>query len=156
MSENERDHAGMIAPPPLIYAGILISGLAIHFFLPISFLPNPLNLILGVPLVVLGLGIGFTAMRAMQRADTPPEPWEPTRAIVADGAFRFTRNPFYLSFALMYLGIALAVNALAALLLFPAALFMVHFGIILREEKYLERKFGDEYSQYKHRVRRWL
>ena len=156
MSEQPHDHAGVIAPPPLIYFGALAVGLVLHYFLPLAFLPSGINFVLGALLIVLGLGIGFAAIVAMRRADTPPEPWEPTRALVAHGPFRFTRNPIYLAFALIYLGVTCALNAVAALALSPIALAIIHFGVIAREEKYLERKFGQAYLDYKTRVRRWI
>jgi protein-S-isoprenylcysteine O-methyltransferase Ste14 len=156
MAERKLDHAGVVAPPPLIYAGTLAVGLIAHFFTPLPFLPNGLNLILGALLVILGLALAFAAIGAMRQANTPLDPWEPVRAIVSNGPFRFTRNPIYVSFALIYLGVTCALNSLAALMFFPIALLVIHFGVIAREEKYLERKFGDEYLQYKTQVRRWL
>jgi protein-S-isoprenylcysteine O-methyltransferase Ste14 len=156
MSEQKQENAGVIAPPPLIYFGTLAVGLILHCFLPMTFLPSGINLILGALLIVLGLGIAFAAIVAMHRANTSPDPWEPTRTLVANGPFRFTRNPIYLAFALIYLGVTGALNALAALALFPIALAIIHFGVIAREEKYLARKFGETYVDYKSRVRRWI
>ena len=156
MSEQKQENAGVIAPPPLIYLGTLAVGLILHYFLPRAFLPSGMNLILGALFIALGLGIGFAAIVAMRRAGTSPDPGEPVRALVADGPFHFTRNPIYLAFALIYLGVTGALNALAALALFPIALAIIHFGVIAREEKYLARKFGETYVDYKSRVRRWI
>ena len=92
----------------------------------------------------------------MIRAGTSPDPGQPTKKIVAEGPFRFTRNPIYVSFTLTYLGITMSVNALWSVLFLPVGLLIVRHGVIAREERYLERKFGPEYLQYKARVRRWI
>jgi protein-S-isoprenylcysteine O-methyltransferase Ste14 len=76
--------------------------------------------------------------------------------LVTDGPFRYTRNPAYLAFAVIYVGIASVANALWAILLLPATLFVIRRGVIEREERYLEREFGEEYLSYKARVRRWV
>ena len=77
-------------------------------------------------------------------------------AIVTEGPLRFSRNPLYLSLLGMYLGITLLFNALWPLLLVVPLLIVTHYGIIRREERYLEAKFGDPYRAYKARVRRWF
>ena len=92
----------------------------------------------------------------MRRAGTNVDPREPSTAIVTDGPYRFTRNPLYLSMALIYAGIACRANALPAAMLLPGVLAVVQKGVIEREERYLERKFGGEYIRYKGRVRRWI
>jgi protein-S-isoprenylcysteine O-methyltransferase Ste14 len=76
--------------------------------------------------------------------------------MVTEGPFRYTRNPAYLSMAMIYAGISSLANALWAILLLPATLLVVQRGVIEREERYLERKFGEEYLRYKERVHRWL
>ena len=92
----------------------------------------------------------------MRRAGTSVNPTEPTTVLVMDGPFKFTRNPLYLSLALFYAGVATLVNALWAMLMLPIVLLVINRGVIGREERYLERKFGEQYIQYKERVRRWL
>jgi len=91
-----------------------------------------------------------------RRAGTTPNPTKPTTALVLRGPYRFTRNPMYLGFAALYLGVTLLVNSLWPLLLFPAVVGLVQGRVIAREEAYLEAKFGNEYRAYKMRVRRWL
>jgi protein-S-isoprenylcysteine O-methyltransferase Ste14 len=153
MSDDARetpDNPGVIAPPPLIYAGALAIGLLAHRLYPLPFLPRGLSRVLGWPLIVGGLVIGTLGFREMQRAGTNVDPREPTIAIVTRGPYQFTRNPLYLSMTLIYAGITALANAL------PAALAVMRRGVIEREERYLERKFGDEYLGYKARVRRWI
>jgi len=92
----------------------------------------------------------------MRRAGTNVRPDQPATAIVVDGPFRFTRNPLYLGLTGLYAGVALLVDALWPLLLLVPLLVIVKWGVIHREERYLEAKFGETYRLYKARVRRWL
>jgi len=159
MSDDARetpDNPGVIAPPPLIYAGALATGLLANRLYPIAFLPRGLSRVLGWPLIVGGPVVGSLGLREMKRADTNVDPREPTTAIVTGGPYRFTRNPLYLSMTLIYAGITALANALPAALLLPVVLHIMRRGVIEREERYLERKFGDEYLDYKARVRRWI
>ena len=92
----------------------------------------------------------------MLAAGENPSPEQPTIAIVAAGPFRFSRNPLYLSLTVLGAGVALLVNSGWGLLLLVPAVAVTHFLVIAREEHYLEGKFGDEYSAYRERVRRWI
>ncbi len=92
----------------------------------------------------------------MVLAGTSPNPTKPTTKIVVQGPFRFFRNPIYLSFTLIYLGITIATNALWPLLLLPVVLVIIQLRALYPEEKYLEQRFGEEYLRYKARVRRWI
>ena len=159
MSEDEKhnaDNPGVIAPPPLIYAGALIAGLLANRRYRIPFLPRPLARALGWPLVVCGLAIGLLGEREMRRAETNTNPYKPATTLVTDGPFRFTRNPLYLSMTLLYGGISTLANALPAALLLPIVLHLMRRGVIEREERYLEGKFGDVYLQYKVKAPRWI
>jgi protein-S-isoprenylcysteine O-methyltransferase Ste14 len=155
-AHESQDNPGVIAPPPLIYAGALARGLLANVLSPILFLPRGLSRVLGWPLIVGGLLIGSLAFREMRRAGTNVDPREPTTAIVTEGPYRFTRNPLYLCLTLVYAGISALANALWAILLLPLILAVMRRGVIEREERYLERKFGGEYLNYKERVRRWI
>ena len=95
-------------------------------------------------------------VRAFGRARTPLDPYTPSKAIVTDGPYRLTRNPGYLGMALTYAGIAIVSNAPWALAPLPVAIAIIDRGVIAREERYLERKFGTRYTDYKRRVRRWI
>ncbi len=156
MANESTDNAGVIAFPPAMYFGTLIAGLIIHFIFPIYFLPRPISSISGIAAIFVAVVIAFSAINTMRRASTAVNPSLPTTAIVSDGIFGFSRKPIYLSFTLLYCGIALLFNALWAILLLLPLLVIVQIGVIQREEVYLESKFGDEYLSYKVRVRRWL
>jgi protein-S-isoprenylcysteine O-methyltransferase Ste14 len=156
VTDDERENAGVVAPPPLIYLVPLVLGLLLNRKFPIPFLPRGAARALGWPLLggaMLLMGSFFFTMR---RADTPIDPREPVSNLATDGPFRYTRNPAYLSMAMLYAGISSLANALPAIVLLPAALFVVQRGVIEREERYLERKFGQEYLRYKAQVRRWV
>src|SRR5215204_1198071 len=155
-TREAQDNPGVIAPPPLIYAAALAAGLLANRRYRIPFLPRPLARTLGWPLVIGGIAVGFLGSREMRRAETNLDPYKPTTAIVTEGPFRFTRNPLYLSMTLIYGGISAVANALPAALLLPIVLRLMRRGVIEREERYLERKFGDEYIEYKVRTPRWI
>ena len=154
----EKDNPNVLAPPPLIIlGGLVLGGLLTWLFSPKALLPFGWALGIGVNLMAAGLAIIATAIWQMRRAETNVEPWKPTTAILDEGLYGVSRNPIYAAMALVFLGVAFLFNSfwflppLLALVL-PA----IHYGVILREEAYLERKFGIEYLNYKNRVRRWL
>lgn len=153
---GKADNPGVVAPPPLIFAGVLGAGLLVNRLRPTPFLPRVLSKVLGWPLVAFGFSFGFWGLREMRRAGTNVDPYRPTTAIVEAGPYRYTRNPLYVGMALMYAGIAARANALPAALPLPAVLHLVDRGVVRREERYLEGKFGEEYLRYKGRVRRWI
>ncbi len=154
--QNLKDTAGVIAPPPLIFLGGLLIGGVISWIYPIRFLPRFWGYVLGGILVVVGLGIVFVARTKMAKAETNIEPWKPTTAILSDGIYGLSRNPVYVAMILVYLGVVLLFNSLWILPPLIFVLLVMHFGVILREEKYLEQKFGGDYLNYKKQVRRWL
>jgi protein-S-isoprenylcysteine O-methyltransferase Ste14 len=153
---NNADNPGVIAPPPLIYAVALVAGLLANRRYHIPFLPRRVARTLGWPLLACGLGVGFLGTREMRRAETNVDPYKPATTVVTGGPFRFTRNPLYLSMTLIYGGISALANALPAALLLLIVLRLMQRGVIEREERYLESKFGDEYIEYKGKVPRWI
>ena len=153
---SDRDTAGVLAPPPLIYLVGLGLGLLLDAFLPEAGLPAAVRWPLGALLVVAGVSLMATFVGAFRRAQTNIDPWKPTTAIVTSGPYRFTRNPGYLGMALVFSGISLLADAPWALLVLLPTMAVIDRGVIVREERYLEGKFGEEYLTYKGRVRRWL
>ena len=153
---DDRDNAGVVAPPPLIYLGALTLGLLLDKKLSIPFLPRSIARTLGWSLLVAGVSHMGWFFFTMQRADTPIDPREPVSNLATDGPFRYTRNPAYLSMTLIYAALSSLANALSCILLLPAVLLVIQRGVIEREERYLERKFGEEYLRYKEQVRRWV
>ncbi len=150
------DNPAVVAPPPLIFLAPLIVGLLFQWAFPVSLMPTPIPLAFGLPVITIGASLFVWAIQAMIRAGTSPDPTEATKKIVVDGPFRFSRNPIYLSFTIIYVGVAVSTNAVWPILLVPATILVLLRGVIEREERYLEEKFGQEYMQYKARVRRWV
>ena len=123
---------------------------------PIAFLPRGIARGLGWSLLSAGVLLVGWFERTLRHAGTPANPYKPVSNVVTEGPFRYTRNPAYLSMAMIYTGIAALANALWAMLLLPGALLVIQRGVIEREERYLERTFGEEYLRYKALVRRWI
>jgi protein-S-isoprenylcysteine O-methyltransferase Ste14 len=155
-SSAGRDISGVIAPPPFVFLGGLAVGFGLEALLPGSSVPDALAWILGGVLLLAGLALLFSFERTFTQKKTPANPWRPTTAIATDGPYRLTRNPAYVGMALVYVGIALLSQALWVLVPLPFVLAIIDRGVIAREERYLERKFGQEYLDYKGRVRRWV
>lgn len=156
MTDKVRDNSGVIAPPPVLYGGALLVAILLHLIVPLRLLPRTAAWVIGLLLLAISIVIMASGVRAMVRVRTEIDVRKPTTAIVVDGPFRYTRNPLYISLTLIYLGIATLINTLWPILLLPILLMVMQRGVIEREERYLERKFGDEYLRYKARVRRWL
>ena len=159
MSDNPNeapDTAGVVARPPLIYGGALAAGLLAKTLFPAAFLPRKVARPVGLPLFGAGLLLLLSSLRTMRRAGTDVRTYKPTSSLVVEGPYRFTRNPIYLGFTLFYGGVAALANSLPSALLLPFVLVIMQRGVIEREERYLERVFGEEYRRYKARVRRWI
>jgi protein-S-isoprenylcysteine O-methyltransferase Ste14 len=153
---NKPKTAGVIAPPPLIYLAGVVIGLVLPNPIPTAFLPRALGYGLGAVLILTAVWIFLWGIRVMRRAGTTVSTRVPTTALVTTGPFRFGRNPVYVSLSLCYIGIAIAAQSLWTLVLLPVVLAVMQYGVIYREERYLEDRFGAEYVRYKERVRRWI
>lgn len=132
-------------------------GLVVQWLLPWRFpLPGIARIVLSVVILAPALALGLWGERTMHGAGTNVDPSKPSTAIVTSGPFRFTRNPLYLFLIGIYLGVTVAVASAWPFVFLVPMLLVLHFGIVRREERYLEAKFGERYRAYKARVRRWL
>ena len=148
---------GISVPPPLIFVGGFLVGLAIEYVIPVAAPPLPVRLIAGVAGLAGFLYFDSSAMRGFGRAGTSVLPFgDRTTAIVTDGPYRFTRNPMYVGMTLLYAGVAVATGVIWALATLLVVLVIIRRHVIAREEKYLMAKFGDSYREYQSRVRRWI
>jgi len=150
------DHVQLPLEPPFIFLGYLLSALILQWVVPF---PTPWGLwlrIAGGVLLIVGFLLAGSAISEMRKAHTTPDPRQPTTALVTSGPFRFTRNPIYLGFLLIYLGFTLLPGTLWGVLLSPFLIGTFTRSIIHAEESYLQRKFKDEYKQYLSRVRKWI
>lgn len=149
-------NAGVAAPPPLLVAASVALGLGLNALVPVQIGPRTATAVLsGVAFAAAGI-LGVFAARTMRRARTTIRPSGATTAIVVDGPFRWTRNPLYLSLLTLHVGAALAVNGAAVLVPLVPTFALLRWGVVGREERYLEQTFGAEYLAYRARVRRWL
>jgi len=154
---RDDDNSGVKAPPPLIFLPPLLLGLALHFVIPLPFLPTVLlQLVIGIPILFLAGVLIISAVVTIRRANTTFSLHKESTALVTQGPYRLSRHPSYLAASVLYLGIGVAVNALWVVLLLPVPVVVITMTAMRREEAYLERKFGAEYLNYKARVRRWL
>src|SRR4051812_18020495 len=153
---TQPDNSGVRFPPPLLYIVGLLVGWLLERRYPLASLPRNLSLVSGIVLILAGLLVTRAAARGMWAAKTSMIPIRPTKAIVSDGVYRFTRNPMYVSMVVMYVGIALLIRAPWALVLLPLVVFAVDRLVIAKEERYLRGKFGETYTNYCSRVRRWI
>jgi protein-S-isoprenylcysteine O-methyltransferase Ste14 len=159
MSDALKDHPNVVVFPPLVPIAILVLSIALQWLAPLHLLaaiePTP-RIIAGAIVAVAGIVVTVNGGRALMRRRTNVNPSLPTLALATDGIFRFTRNPMYVGGMTVLAGIALiAALDWLALLMIPAA-FVLHHGIISREEQYLLRKFGDEYRSYRAKAPRYL
>lgn len=152
----EKD-ARAAVPPPLIFLGTIIVGVVLNIIWPSSVLSEArIGDALGLAAILGSLGLAVWAIRTMRGAGEHPDPDVPTKTIVANGPFAYSRNPIYLSFALFSLGLGLVLNNLWLFVAVVMVMVYVDRAIIRREEAYLEARFGQEYLNYKKDVRRWL
>jgi protein-S-isoprenylcysteine O-methyltransferase Ste14 len=150
------DHADVVGRPPAVALAALAVGVVLHLVVPVEIVPGVATWVLGIPVAIVSLALFLLSVREFSRHGTPVRGTEPVTTIVATGPYRFSRNPIYLSFVLLQLGIALTANSLWILLMVIPTLLYLSFGVIDREESYLTRKFGDEYRHYRQSVRRWI
>ena len=153
---NNLDHADVRIPPPLIYVAGFVLGLALERFLPVLVLPKIPSRVAALLCIAVGVTIAAWSVGLFRREHTSFVPIKPTTTLVIYGPYRFTRNPMYLGLVCVYLGIALWFGIFWALILLPAVMALIQRYVIIREEQYLERKFGGAYLKYKADVRRWI
>ena len=152
------DVAGVIALPPLIFLGFLAAAAVLEAVVPLPVLAAQTlaRYLAGAALAACGFVIIGMGTRRFVAAGTNIPPYLPTTALVVDGIYGRTRNPLYLGTTLVYLGLSVAAGSLWAIVLVVPLLWVINVGVVAREERYLERKFGDAYRAYKARVRRWV
>jgi protein-S-isoprenylcysteine O-methyltransferase Ste14 len=156
---NDAEVAGVIARPPLLFLAALLLGLVLDRLLPFAFTVPGGDLVqwtVAGSLVFIGVALAASGIRNFARSATPVPTNEPTSALVTTGIHRWSRNPIYLGLFLIYGGIGIAAQSPWALMLTLPLAITIRYGVVAREEAYLERRFGDAYRDYKARVRRWL
>ena len=156
---NDAAIAGVIARPPLLFLAALLLGFVSDRLLPFPLTApagNSVQWTVASCLILIGLALASAGIRNFARSATPVPTNEPTRALVTTGIHGWSRNPIYLGLFLLYGGIGMAARSPWALMLTLPLAITIRYGVVAREEAYLERRFGDAYRDYKARVRRWL
>lgn len=153
--------AGVVGRPIRLFPAAVLVGLALDRLLPVP-VPIPIPQVdvvawsVGGALILIGLALFVAAVRNFSRFSTPLPTNRPARVLVTTGIYRRTRNPVYLGFFLAYTGIGVAALSPWILILLLPLVVTIRYGVVAREEAYLERRFGDAYRYYKTRARRWL
>jgi len=145
---------GLLRPPIVFLAAILL-GMTLNWFWPVPFLTPKLR-VLGPLFTACAVSVFFLSLREFRRAGTSVRGSQRSSAIVQSGPYRFSRNPIYVSFVLLVLGLALWLDNLWLVITLLPAVAVISLVVIPREERFLERNFPGLYSEYKATVPRWL
>ena len=152
-----RDVANLgLLRPPLIYLGSIVLGLLLHGLLPVGLAPPAFGRLAGGATILGSVALFVASVRTFRAAGTPVPGSRPTTTVVRHGPYRFSRNPIYLAFSLLQLGIALWVGSLWVVATLVGAVALMSLVVIPREERYLEARFPSEYLPYRGSVRRWV
>jgi len=144
-----------ILPPTYLLVAILLV-LAIHFAFPLQkIVPVPWNL-LGIVPLACGVALNLIADKAFHQAKTTVKPFEESAALLTTGVFRITRNPMYLGYVLILIGVALIVRSVTPYTFIVVFAVLMDQVFIRVEEQMLEQTFGPAWSAYTARVRRWI
>jgi len=157
MTNTYVDSSEIIAPPPALYLGAFLLGFLVHVTSPLSLLSlDTTRWAIGTLLLIISGAFARWAFVTMHNAGTSANPYKPSTSLIITGPFHLSRNPIYVAMTGLYIGMAFWVNSSWPLLLLAPLLLLMHYGVILREERYLSKKFGEIYAVYKAEVRRWL
>ena len=154
--DKAQDNPGVIAFPPLIWLINAAISVLVHLLVRLPIMSYRICLVCGSALIILAPTLALSALRTMKAAGTNVHPSEPALTIVRDGPFRFTRNPMYFALCLLQIALGFFLNDWITLLFVVPLVVIFHYGVVLREERYLAAKFGEPYLQYKRQVRRWI
>jgi protein-S-isoprenylcysteine O-methyltransferase Ste14 len=151
------DTAQVVVRPPIAWALAVLVGLALNWLMPLPFMPPAVSAgWLGGALFAIAIALFVWAIVTITRAGSNVPTNTPTTTIVEAGPYRFTRNPIYVAMFLGLAGLAMAFDSLWLLVVLVPFALVIRYGVVAREEAYLERKFDDVYRRYRSRVRRWL
>jgi protein-S-isoprenylcysteine O-methyltransferase Ste14 len=154
-----RDTAGVIAPPPLVALGAVIFGVLLDWLMPAYVLSAVLTrngrIIISVLLIAAGVALALAGRGIFVRSGTHVNPFKPSSVLVTTGIFAYVRNPMYVGLACLVAGIGVALASDWTLVMLVVAALVIHFGVVKREERYLEARFGDAYRKYMSTVPRY-
>jgi protein-S-isoprenylcysteine O-methyltransferase Ste14 len=153
------DTPGVIAPPLLIVLAAIIFGIVLDWLMPIGMIAAALpfwpRLVSGIAVAAAGAALALAGVGVFRAVGTNVEPWKPSLRLATAGIYARLRNPIYAGLLLLVLGIAVVLASDWMLLMLVPTALLLHYGVVLREERYLEAKFGGDYGRYKDQVPRW-
>lgn len=155
-STTASDNPGVAILPPVLFGGTFVVVLILQWIWPLKIVRQPIAFWLGLVLLMPALALVAWGRSTMHRANTNISPLKPAMSLVTSGPYRFTRNPLYVAITLLYVGFTMLLNSWWGVVLLAPMLMVLHWGVVRREEKYLELKFGDRYAEYRSQVRRYL
>ena len=147
---------GVRLSPAVYYVACLLGGYGVDLALDVEPAWPRWARAVGVVLLAAGVGVVATGLGRLRRSGTTIDPGKAATVLVVSGLYRVSRNPAYLGWCFIYVGVALLGGSIASLLLLPVAMGFVQHFAIRREEAYLQQAFGDSYTSYRSRVRRWI
>ena len=153
---TDKNGASVKFPPPIVFLLFMTIAYGIDNLHAVKISSFSFVLYIGLIFVTLGFIVLLIASISFKRAQTNIKPWKPTTKIISSGIFSYSRNPIYLSFCIVTIGAGLTLNSLWVSLSFIPSIIAIFFMAIKKEEIYLENKFGEEYLDYKEKVRRWI
>jgi protein-S-isoprenylcysteine O-methyltransferase Ste14 len=154
--DYDKSGASVKFPPPIVFLLFMLLAYSFHYLHPLEINNMPNLFIIGAFITILGFVIIFVATQSFKQAQTNVEPWKPTVRIISSGIFTYSRNPIYVAFCIITVGIGIILNSFWIILSFIPSIVVIFFIAIKKEELYLENKFGQEYLSYKENVRRWF
>ena len=158
MAKSLHDHPDVIIFPPVILVTTLVLACMLQWLWPLGALAStsqPGRIAVGCVLILAGVALAAGGRRTLTRLGTNVSPLRPTTALATGGVYEWTRNPLYTGGTAVMIGVAFIFAIDWLVLLMAPAVLLLHFGVVHREEQYLEQKFGDDYRQYKERVPRY-
>lgn len=147
---------GVRIPPPLIFLLYIFLSYVLHSYFPLPLAWPAFTGLVALCFIVSGIGIAAISAVQFWRAKTHIEPWQPATALITTGIFSYSRNPIYLSFILITIGLGCYLKSVWVIVSAIPAALSVYKWVIIKEEAYLEQKFGESFREYKSQVRRWL
>lgn len=155
----EKDRPDIAFVPPLGWLLAVIVTIVLAYLAPLGLLPAPVwwpAFLPGAAILLFSLWVNITGFRTFLHEKTNLNPYKPALKVVKGGPYRLTRNPMYLGMVLFPVGLGLMMSTLWGLITGGVLWIALHYGAVLREESYLEAKFGEEYRELLASTRRWL
>lgn len=154
---NNQQHAQVVSFPPLVGLILAVLSISLQIFVPLSITSaTTIAIPAGIIILSSGIGLQIICLRVLKKAKTTPLFQKPTSNLLQSGPYARSRNPIYIAVFLQFLGLAFLINTWWLIIALPILYIYLRYGVIAREEQYLEQKFGEEYRRYQSNVPRWL